>query len=290
MTFSSLSDDRRQDIARFLRVRRSRLQPETVGIPRGARRRTPGLRREEVAALANVSTEWYKWLEQARDVRASAEALRRIADALRLEPGETDHLLRLSGYGLGPRDEPQPEAASLGQHLHALLRELEPCPAWVVGGRWDFLAWNRAAKVISGDLDAIPVAERNSLYQLFVGDRLRSILIDWEKHAKGAVGTARAHCAALRDDPWVEQLIARLRAGSRDFAAWWEDHDIRAYEDGDKHYRHPELGALSFTYTKLDLADQRFRALSLRVYVPLEGTDTRAKLLGTLSRIGTPPN
>ena len=283
MTLDRLDDDRRQVIARFLRTRRARLQPEAVGIARGARRRTPGLRREEVAALANVSTEWYKWLEQAREVRASAGALRRIAEALRLEPGETDHLLRLSGYGLAPSEDLGPKTPVISPHLQVLIDALDPCPAWVVGARWDYLAWNRAAKVISGDLDAVPAGERNTLHQLFLGPRLRATLIDWERHAKGVVASVRAQCAGVRDDPWVGQLIARMRAASPEFARWWEDQDIQAYEDGEKHYDHPALGRLAFTYTRLDLADQRYRALSLRVYVPLEGTDTRSKMSGVLS-------
>src|SRR5687767_7014497 len=144
-----LSDDRRHEIATFLRTRRARLAPEQVGLPRGSRRRTPGLRREEVAALAGVSTEWYKWLEQARDVRASEDALRRIAAALRLEPGETQHLLTLGGYGRpGAAQSASRGAPPIRPHLQRLLDQLEHCPAWVYGERWDILAWNRAATLI----------------------------------------------------------------------------------------------------------------------------------------------
>src|SRR5690606_26478034 len=125
-----LSTDRREEIAGFLRQRRARLRPGDVGLPPGRRRRTPGLRREEVAALAGVSTEWYKWLEQARAVRPSMETVRRIAEALRLEPGETRHLLTLAGYG-----EPHAPAATNGDavvsdHITRLLAQLDPCPAW----------------------------------------------------------------------------------------------------------------------------------------------------------------
>src|SRR5690606_41965703 len=134
-----LSEDRRKEIASFLRSRRARLRPEQVGLPRGSRRRTPGLRREEVAALAGVSTEWYTWLEQARDVRASRAALEHIAAALRLEPGETHHLLTLAGYcqnGIGNGGSPP---AAISPHLQRLLDELDPCPAWVYGEPRDIL-------------------------------------------------------------------------------------------------------------------------------------------------------
>src|SRR5690606_22138345 len=186
-----LSADRREEIASSLRLRLARLSPGDVGLPPGRRRRTPGLRREEVAALAGVSTEWYKWLEQARAVRPSMETMRRIAEALRCEPGETRHLLTLAGYG-----EPHVPAVAEGEavvseHLMRMLAELDPCPAWVHGERWDFLAWNRAATVIHGDLASRRGIERNGMYQFFLGTRMRSTLVDWERHARGLVGTLR---------------------------------------------------------------------------------------------------
>src|SRR5690606_38450197 len=120
-----------REIAAFLRSRRARLRPEDVGLPRGPRRRTPGLRREEVAALAGVSTEWYTWLEQARDVRPSAATLRRIATALRLEPAECQHLLALGGHGSGTPDGDFPPDAAISPQLQLLLDRLAYCPAWV---------------------------------------------------------------------------------------------------------------------------------------------------------------
>src|SRR5690554_4011998 len=126
-----LSADRREENAIFLRRRRARLRPDDVGLPRGRRRRTPGLRREEVAALAGVSTEWYKWLEQARAVRPSMETVLRIAEALRCEPGETRHLLELAGYGEPPAPHANGDGTVVSDHILRLLDELDPCPAWV---------------------------------------------------------------------------------------------------------------------------------------------------------------
>src|SRR5690606_31653330 len=163
-----LSEDRRKEIAGFLRSRRARLKPEQIGLPRGARRRTPGLRREEVAALAGVSTEWYTWLEQARDVRASEAVLNQIAAALRLEPGETHHLLTLAGYGRDGLRNGGSAPERISPALQRLLDELEPCPAWVLGERWDFLCWNRGATIIWGDPAASRGIERNALYQIFM--------------------------------------------------------------------------------------------------------------------------
>ena len=273
-----LSEQRRREIAQFLRVRRGRLQPEDVGLPRGRRRRTPGLRREEVASLAGVSTEWYKWLEQARDVRASADVLRRIAVALCLEPGQAQVLLRLSGYGLDEETGVRGGTTEVARHLQALIDQLTYCPAWVMGARFDFLAWNRATTVITGDPAAWQGLERNGVYQLFLGDKMRRTLVDWEVHAKGIIDTLRAKHVEAFDDPWFMELIDLLLARSPEFARWWNDRDIKAYQDGEKHYDHPDVGRLSFVYTVLEVADQRFSELSLVTYVPMEGTDTAEKM------------
>src|SRR5690554_2639034 len=143
-----LSEDRRREIATFLRLRRERLQPEQVNLPRGTRRRTSGLRREEVAALDGVSTEWYTWLEQARNVQPSPDTLRRIAAALRLEDGEAQHLLTLAGQGGEMGGNGRAHASSVSPRVQRLLEQFGDFPAWVHGERWDFLAWNRAATII----------------------------------------------------------------------------------------------------------------------------------------------
>src|SRR6266404_3510365 len=157
-----LSDDRRREIADFLKTRRMRRQPEELGLPRGRRRRTPGLRREEVAAAAGVSAEWYTWLEQAREVRPSAQVLTRISAALRLEPHETRHLLTLGGYAVPATGSDSLRSVSVSLRLQRLIDQLEYGPAWVFGERWDIVAWNRAASVIHGDLATLQGIERNA--------------------------------------------------------------------------------------------------------------------------------
>jgi transcriptional regulator with XRE-family HTH domain len=281
-----LSIERRGEIAAFLRVRRTRRQPEDVGLPRGRRRRTPGLRREEVAALAGVSAEWYTWLEQAREVRPSVETLRRIADALRLEPAEAQHLLTLAGYGI--RDQGHPGAVSISPRIQRLLDELTWCPAWVYGERWDILAWNRAATVIYGDIAATTGVERNSLYHLFLAPRFREMLEDWALHARDAVAKFRAVYARNVDDPWFNQLVQLLRARSPEFADWWNDHDIQLVQEGVKCYRHPEAGRLIFDYSALDIGGEHAPTARMITYVPAPDTDTRAKLEAFLGRDAEP--
>lgn len=281
-----LSSDRRTEIAAFLRVRRTRRQPEEVGLPRGGRRRTPGLRREEVAALAGVSTEWYTWLEQARDVHPSPETLRRIAAALRLEPGESQHLLTLAGHGVTEYANGASRPGSVSDRLQRLLDQLGYCPAWVYGERWDIVAWNEAATVIHGDLAAMQGIERNALYQLYLDPRKRRMLVNWELHARDCVAKLRAAYARNVDDPWFNELVDLLRARSREFAGWWNHHDVQLVQDGVKCYDHPEVGRLSFDFTVLDLADERSASLHLITYLPAPGTDTREKMERLLTAAG----
>jgi transcriptional regulator with XRE-family HTH domain len=216
-----LSDERRREIADFLRTRRMRRQPEELGLPRGRRRRTPGLRREEVAAAAGVSAEWYTWLEQARAVQPSAQVLTRIGAALRLEPNETRHLLTLGGYAVPASGSDLPRSVSVSLRLQRLIDQMDYGPAWVFGERWDIVAWNRAASVIHGDLAPLQGIERNALYQLFLGDRMRSILVDWEMHGRQCVAKLRATYASRVDDPWFNELVTLLRGRSADYERWW---------------------------------------------------------------------
>jgi len=272
-----LSEDRRAEIATFLKTRRTRRQPEDVGLPRRGRRRTPGLRREEVATLAQVSIEWYTWLEQARDINPSADALRRIASALRLEPGETQHLLILAGYLQAEAAIPH-RPMGVSPRLERLLEQLEYCPAWIYGERWDFLAWNRAAAVIHGELGGMRGIERNALYQIFLGTRMRGMLEHWEHHARNCVAKFRASYARNVDDPWFNELLQLLRERSPEFAAWWTDHDVQLGQEGEKTYHHPDAGTLTFDFTVLDVTDEQFAVAKLVTYVPVPGTGTRERL------------
>lgn len=278
-----LSDERRREIADFLKTRRTRRQPEELGLPRGRRRRTPGLRREEVAAAAGVSAEWYTWLEQAREVRPSAQVLTRIGEALRLEPNETRHLLTLGGYAVPASGSDLPRSVSVSLRLQRLIDQMDFGPAWVFGERWDIVAWNRAASVIHGDLAPLQGIERNALYQLFLGDRVRPMLVDWEVHGRMCVAKLRAAYASRVDDPWFNELVTLLRTRSEQFERWWNENDIETSQEGVKHYEHPEAGRLVFDYTVLDVLDERMSSLRLVAYVPAPGTGTREKMEKLLS-------
>jgi transcriptional regulator with XRE-family HTH domain len=273
-----LSNERRLEIAAFLRMRRACVTPDEVGLPGGGRRRTPGLRREEVAALAGVSTEWYTWLEQSRPVRASAEALGRIADALRLEPSAARHLLTLAGYAPHANGEPLTRSTSVRPHLQRLLDRLDPYPAWVYGERWDVIAWNRGATIIYGDFASMQGLERNLLYIIFVSPAMRRLLVDWPRVARSVVAKVRSTHARFVDDPWYQEIIDLLCERSPEFAQCWQDRDVRPEQDGVKIFDHPGAGRLTFDFSVLDLRDERFANLSLITYVPQPGTGTLEKM------------
>ncbi|UYG04437.1 helix-turn-helix transcriptional regulator [Halomonas sp. LR3S48] len=279
-----LSNIRRSEIATFLRIRRARLQPEQVGLPRGARRRTPGLRREEVAELAGISTEWYAWLEQMRDVHPSMDTLQRIAGALKLEPAEQQHLLTLGGYGLESGGAGLAREAVVGAQLQRLMDQLACCPAWIMGARSDILAWNRAATVIHGDLHGMRGIERNGIHQLFLNPRMRRMLVDWEEHARDCVAKLRLTQARYLDDPWFNELVELLLSRSPAFSQWWDEHDVCLPHDGVKVYEHPGAGRLSFDYAILQVAGSNGVPLHLITYVPTGDTDTEEKMKAFVER------
>jgi transcriptional regulator with XRE-family HTH domain len=271
-----LDPQQRQELANFLKTRRYRIQPEEVGLIRSGRRRTPGLRREEVAIFAGVSTEWYTWLEQGRDIQASQETIERIGTALKLEPSEITHLLRLAGYQPLPEQPQETEAVS--PQMQRVLAQLNFTPAYVLGRRWDILAWNDATTLLFGDLSTQSGLDRNCLWQTFMGRLMRPMMIDWENQAKSMMASFRATRAKYLGDSWVEELVNALKEACPEFREWWNQYEVRDWNDGVKIFEHPAYGRLSFEYTAFQLVDRHHWELMLITYVPLPDTDTQTKL------------
>jgi transcriptional regulator with XRE-family HTH domain len=236
----------------MLRSRRDALQPSDVGLPSGRRRRTPGLRREEVALLAAISPTYLAMLEQGRDVRPSAAVLDALADALRLTPAERAHIHQLA-HGAARR--PDTAAEVLAPGLAALVDRLDPDPAYVTGRRWDLLTSNRAARALWTDWAVLPDDERNIIWWTFTHHAARTILADWHGEAAALLGRLRAAAARHPDDPRFDELIGRLHAASTEARAWWPRHHIAPIGSGTKRLRHPELGELCFDVTVLYSAD-----------------------------------
>lgn len=266
----AVDDIRSRELGAFLRSRRERLAPVDVGLPAGARRRTPGLRREEVAMIAGVGTTWYTWLEQGRDVKPSNETLRAIGEALRLDAAETHHLYVLAGRQ-PPNPRPtQPERVD--EALRHTLTSLTIQPAYVMGRRWDVLAWNRAAAAVFGDYGRLEGDERNVMHMVFADPAHRRLLADWEAMAPAALAMFRADSVRYAGDPAFERLIALLAAASAEFRAWWPKQEVLRPLGGCKRVDHPQAGLMAFEYTNLSVVDQP--EMKLVVYTPLDAATT----------------
>ena len=246
-------DARRKAFGHFLRSRRERLTPAAVGLPNGFRRRTPGLRRDEVALLAGVGATWYTWLEQGRDVRPSTEVLGALAGALQLDATERQHM-----FALADRPSPQPGGSGPETVPGTLVRMLERMtdqPAYVLGRRWDILAWNDAAVAIFGDFARLDGDARNLIHMMFANAGHRRLLADWNDLAPLSLAMFRADSARYAGDPDFERLISRLTDESPEFRAWWPRHDVVHQPSTVKRIDHPSAGPLTFEYMSLSVAD-----------------------------------
>lgn len=260
----------------YLRDRRMKLDPGALGFP-PQRRRTPGLRREEVAQRANISPTWYTWLEQGRGGAPSADVLERIARALLLTEVEREHLFLL---GLGrPPEARYRRNEGVTPRLQRVLDALDPSPAIIRTATWDVVAWNRAATVMLGDYGALPPHQRNALRILFLDPRARAVQYDWEGVARHVVGAFRVDAARAGAAAEMEPLVDDLCRLSPEFRAMWRDNDVRGVQgEVVKHIRHPVLGPLAFEYSAFAVDGRT--DLSLVVFNPATPED--AARIGSL--------
>ena len=264
-------------LGELLRERRARLHPADVGLPAGRRRRTAGLRREEVAQLASMSVTYYTFLEQGRPVRPSAQVVDALAAALRFSPAERDYLRVLAhgsaygggaygggAYGGGAYGEAatrgHPAAAERAEWLDPgvadLVQRLEPNPTIVKGRCWDVLAANPAARELFTDWAALPPAQRNLVRWMFTAPRAREVYLEWEAEARAMLGRFRLAAARHPGDPGFAALIEDLQRDSDHVREWWPRHDVVGSGTGWKKLRHPVLGPLDYTHVVLQVADQ----------------------------------
>ena len=254
----------------YLKDRRSKLDPAAFGFPPN-RRRTPGLRREEVAHRAHISPTWYTWLEQGRGGAPSAGVLDRIARALMLTDVEREHLFLL-GLGRPPevryrRDE------GVTPRLQRVLDTLEPSPALIRTAIWDVIAWNRAATLMLTDYGSLPPDKRNILRFIFLDPRVRAAQYDWDSVARFVVGAFRVDAARAGAAAEVEPLVDELCRLSPEFKALWGDHDVRTHGEGVKHIRHAILGLIAFEYSAFAVDGRP--DLTMVVYNPATPDDAK---------------
>jgi transcriptional regulator with XRE-family HTH domain len=230
----------------FLKHRRAKLDPAAFGFA-PKRRRTPGLRREEVAQRANISPTWYTWLEQGRGGAPSAVVLDRIARALMLTDVEREHLFLL-GLGRPPEVRYRKDEV-VTPRLQSLLEALEPCPALIRTATWDVVAWNRAATVMLTDYGSLPPNRRNVLRFIFLDPKVRAAQYDWESVARHVVSAFRVDAARAGAAAEVEPLVDELCRLSPEFKALWQDNDLQGHAEAVKRIRHPVLGPIAFEYS-----------------------------------------
>jgi len=240
---------RHQELGAFLRARREGTVPEEVGYTSGSSRRTPGLRREEVAVLAGVGVTWYTWLEQGRAVNASEQVLTAVARALLLDESETTHLFALASVRRRI-DDVREQCAALSPGVYPVLAQLDPLPAIIQNGRYDILAVNPAYSGLIGvDIEAIPRGDRNCLYQALTDERWRSALADWPTLLPTWAAQLRTVMAEHLDDPLWTQQLDRFLAASPEFVDAWSRHEVRVPENHVKRFLHPVVGTLTLMQT-----------------------------------------
>ncbi len=272
---------RTRELGRLLRSRRERLRPADVGLPEGARRRTRGLRREEVALLAGVSSTYYTFLEQGRAVRPSPQVLDALARALQLSAPERVHLYLLA-HNRPPADDDAP-AEALAPEVAALVDRLDPYPTYVKGRRYDVLAANRAARVLFTDWPARPPDDRNLVWWVFTDPAAREVYVEWKVEAAALLARFRLAAARRADDPEFVALIDRLHDASPEVRTWWPRHEVAPPGSGTKVLHHPATGPVAFQHVVLEVTDQP--GLRVVTFSPADA-DRSAAVLAALDGAG----
>jgi hypothetical protein len=261
---------RREELAEFLRGRRARISPTDVGLSPGIRRRTPGLRREEVAQLAGVGVTWYTWLEQGRPIRASGQVLDAVARTLRLDQAEREHLYRLADVATPP---PETATATVSPAVEQILESLDPLPASLTNSRYDVLASNKAHEDLFWRWATMPCERRNILSCCFLQPDARKRFVNFDTEVPRLVATLRARFARHLNEPSWTGFIKRLIAASPEFAEMWARHEVANPVSRTKHFLHPEAGLLRLRSTSLAVADMPEAFIT--VYTPADEDTSR---------------
>lgn len=260
-----------KELGDFLKIKRAKILPSQVGITQVAHRRTPGLKREEVA----LSISWYTWLEQGRPIQVSTQVIESLSRVLLINKQERSHLYFLANLPVSA-DIPQDQEiiSSMLQHV---LDSLIFSPSLVMDQRWNVIAWNKAACLIFGDFNKMNVRERNIVWEMFTNRKYKKLFVDWDYHAKNLIGKFRLTYGQYIKDSWFIQFIDELKMQSEEFDLLWSLHEVQSKSETYKQLNHPTVGRLDFGVIKFDVSDNP--GLTLIVHTPLGDTDRKMKLL-----------
>ncbi|HZN97764.1 MAG TPA: helix-turn-helix transcriptional regulator [Gemmatimonadales bacterium] len=264
---------RRMELADFLRSRRQRLAPDQLGLPKRPRRRTPGLRREEVAELVGIGVTWYTWLEQGRPIPVSANVLENLARVFRLGRDERAHLFRLARRDIPAAPSESHEAVR--PVLQDMLTTLNLAPAHIRDLRWNVLAWNYAESFMV-NWQEYPAGERNIIWHHFTNPVFRRLMVNWDREARSVLSEFRMETGAHIEDAWFTNLIRELHQTSAEFRQWWPLHEVRRERELPIQFNHPDAGRLVFRAITVKFTTEE--DLRMRVLVPSSETDTAVKL------------
>jgi len=265
---------RYKELGDFLRTRRAKILPSQVGLPEGTRRRTIGLRREEVSFLSGVGLTWYTWLEQGRPITISSQVIESLARTLMLDKKETMHLYNLAR--LTPPTEIATYDNTVNPMLKHVLDNIEFSPATILDQRYNVIAWNRASEKLLYDYNKLDTSKRNMLRIMFTNEEYKKTIIDWESTAQSMLARFRIAYGKLVEDPYIKELVEELKSESKEFNSWWTMHNVEMEEEIVKSITHPILGELNFEYTSyMVLSD---RNLKLTILTALPGSDTEKKI------------
>lgn len=268
---------RLQALSAFLKARRAAISPAAAGLPEGTRRRTPGLRREEVAQLAGVSNTWYTWLEQGRDIKVSPSVLECIAGALQLNKDERSYLFALAlENGPGTGGDPQEESSAISPSLQKILQELTTCPTIISDRRCGIVGWNEAAAHVFLNFARLPQEERNMIRLLFVRKEFQRLAVNWEQFVRGYLSIFRAYYGQYMEDRWYDDFIAEMKASHPGFDKLWEESRVSSAPDVVLEFRHARAGKMLFQLTSLQV--QGSSDLRCSIYTPEGDSNTELKL------------
>lgn len=269
--------NRREALSTFLKSKRAQIKPESIGLPTGTRRRTPGLRREEVAQLAGVSTTWYTWLEQGRDIKVSSSVLDCISAALQLNNDETDYLYDLTLETKVEITMPERDETDLSPSLKRILAELRYCPTIITDRHCHIVGWNPAASHVFIDFEKIPNDQRNLIRLVFTRKEFKTLAVNWEHFAKGFLAIFRTYYGHYLGDGWYNQFINEMSHSHSEFRDLWQESQVSKAPEMIIEFRHAKAGKMLFNLTSLQV--QGNMDLRCSIYTPVGETENKLKRL-----------